>query len=362
MPFPIRAAVLRELNAPVTIEKMELDDPAPDEVLLEVKAAGICHSDLHYIDGSIPRPLPLVLGHEAAGVVIAVGSNVSSLSVGDHVIPLFCPECGECENCRSGKTNVCKHFGAHNNAPRIFQNGEPIYRASLGTFASHALVPEIAVTKVRKDAPFDRVFYCGCGVTTGVGAVMFDAKVNAGEKVVVFGAGGIGLNVIQGARLAGAGMIVAVDANPAREADARQFGATEFVNPKEISGKLSEALLALTAGGADHCFECIGNVQVMKEAVDATNPFWGRCTIVGIAGHDQVLEVNAVGMMMGRSVKGSLFGGAKGRTDVPKVIDWYMDQKINLDDLITHKISLDEVNHGLDLLRNGESIRTVMIP
>ena len=360
MPVTIKAAVLRALNQPLSIETLELDDPADNEVLIEVRAAGVCHSDLHYIDGSIQRPLPSVLGHEAAGVVVAVGSAVTSVALGDHVIPLFCPECGECEHCRSGRTNVCQKFGAHNAGPRLRSGGEPVYRSSLGTFASHALVPEYAVTRIREDAPFDRVFYCGCGVTTGVGSVMFDAKVAEGDKVVVFGVGGIGLNVIQGAALAKSSMIIAIDTNPAREADARKFGATHFVNPRAIDGELTAALHALTKTGADHSFECIGNVDVMREALDATNPYWGRCTIVGIAGHDKQLQINPVGMMMGRSLKGNLFGGARGRTDTPKVVDWYMDGKINIDDLVTHSLPFEKINEGFDLLRRGESIRTVL--
>lgn len=360
MPTIIRAAVLRELNAPLSIETMEIDDPGPGEVLVEIKAAGICHSDLHYIDGSIQRPLPSVLGHEAAGIVTAIGEGVDDLKIGDHVIPLFCPECGECRNCRSGRTNVCEKFGTQNAQARLSAAGEPVYRASLGTFATHALVPAYSVVKVRPDAPFDRVFYCGCGVTTGVGAAVFDAAVAAGDRILVFGVGGIGLNVIQGAALAGATTIVAIDANPAREVEARRFGATHFVNPRECPDLVAE-LREITAGGADHSFECIGNVDVMRQAIDATNPFWGRCTIVGIAGHDQALSIDPIGMMMGRTVKGSLFGGAKGRTDTPKIIDWYMDGKINIDDLVTHSLPFDRINEGFDLLRRGESVRTVII-
>lgn len=360
MPIKIRAAVLRELNSPLTIETLELDDPRDNEVLIEVKAAGICHSDLHYIDGSIPRPLPTIPGHEAAGIVVAVGSKVDGLVPGDHVIPLFCPECGECRNCLSGRTNVCEKFGSYYGEARIRAGDEEIQRTSLGTFATHALVPDFSVLKVRKDAPFDRVFYCGCGVTTGVGAAMFDAKVERGDKVLVFGAGGIGLNVIQGARLADAAMIVAIDANPAREVEARHFGATHFINARDFGDRLTGHLVELTGGGADHSFECIGNVDVMRTAVDATNSFWGRCTVVGIAGHDHELKLNPVGLMMGRSVKGSLFGGAKGRSDTSKVIDWYMQGEINIDDLVTHSLTLDQINEGIDLLREGKSIRTVL--
>ena len=360
MSTTIRAAVLHEINAPLTIETLELDDPRPDEVLIEVRAAGVCHSDLHYIDGSLPRPLPSVLGHEAAGVVLKVGDKVRSLKPGDHVIPLFCPECGECENCRSGRTNVCLRFGAHNAETRITQNGRPVHRSSLGVFATHAVIPEHAAVAVRKDAPFDRAFYCGCGVTTGVGAAVFDAKVETGDKTLVFGVGGIGLNVIQGAKLAGAAMIVAIDANPAREDSARAFGATHFVNPRTLDGDLVEHLTALTGGGADHSFECVGHVGLMRQAVEATNPFWGRCTVVGIAGHDHELTLNPTVLMLGRSLKGSLFGGAKGKTDTPKVVDWYMDGRIRIDELVTHAMTLDEINEGFDLLRRGESIRTVI--
>jgi S-(hydroxymethyl)glutathione dehydrogenase / alcohol dehydrogenase len=362
MPLEIKAAVLRKINQPLSVESFLLDDPRDDEVLIEVRASGICHSDLHYIDGSLPRPLPSILGHEAAGVVLSVGSAVKSLKVGDHVVPLFCPECRECANCTSGKTNYCLRQGALNSEPRIWQDGKPVYRSSLGTFATHALLPEIAVSKIRSDAPFDRVFYCGCGVTTGVGAVMFDAKVERDSTVVVFGVGGIGLNVLQGARLAGARMIVAVDTNQDRESNSRKFGATHFVNPHKIeASNLVAELTKLTGGGADYTFECIGNVTVMQQAFEASNPFWGLTTIVGIAAHDSRTSLNPMMFLTGRRIKGSIFGGAKGRTDLPKVVDWYMNGAINIDDLVTHRLSLEQINEGFDLLKAGKSIRSVMI-
>lgn len=361
MPTKIKAAVLHEIKKPLRIDTLLLDDPDPHEVLIEVRAAGLCHSDLNYMDGLYPRPLPCVIGHEAAGVVVAVGSHVSRLKPGDHVIPLFSPECRECENCTSGKTNVCKEFFAMNSRPRMTTlSGEPMNRATLGTTATHALLPESYVCKIRDDAPFNRVFYCGCGVTTGVGSAVFDAKVERGDTVVIFGVGGIGLNAIQGSRMVGAKMIVAVDTNPQREAVARQFGATHFVNPKQINGDLGQHLFGLTGGGADCSIECIGNVEVMRHAILSTNPCWGRTVLVGVAPAGSAIQIDPHAFLTGRKVWGGIFGGAKGRTDLPKVVDWYMNGDINVDDLVTHTLRLEDINDGYDLMRRGESIRSVI--
>jgi S-(hydroxymethyl)glutathione dehydrogenase/alcohol dehydrogenase len=357
----IRAAVLHAINEPLVIEELELDDPRPDEVLVQIKAAGLCHSDLHYINGSLSRPLPTVPGHEAAGVVLACGSAVKSVRPGDHVVPLFVPQCGSCESCLSGRTNLCRYFGVPESEPRIFRAGEPVGRSStLGTFATHALANERSLVKVRSDAPFNRIFYCGCGVTTGVGAAVFDAKVQPGSSVIVFGIGGIGLNVLQGARLAGASTIVAVDTNSEREAMARKFGATRFFNPATCDGDVAAALLALTEGGADYSFECIGNTAVVEQAFNACHPLWGRCTVVGVTPNGKMSSFNPQSFLMGRSISGSIFGGAKGRRDIPRMVDWYMDGIINIDDLVTHRIKLDQINEGFDMMRSGESIRAVI--
>lgn len=361
MPTMIKAAVLHEIGKPLRIDTLILDDPDPHEVLIEVRAAGLCHSDLNYMDGKYPRPLPCVIGHEAAGVVLQVGSHVTRLKPGDHVIPLFSPECRECDYCESGKTNVCREFYGMNSKPRMTTlSGEPMTRATLGTSATHALLPESYVCKIRDDAPFNRVFYCGCGVTTGVGAAVFDAKVERGSSVVVFGLGGIGLNAIQGARLCNAKMIIAVDTNPEREAIARKFGATHFVNPKQVNGDLEKHLFDLAGGGADYAIECIGNVEVMRQAILSTHPAWGKTIIVGVAPAGSAIKIDPHAFLTGRRVSGGIFGGAKGRTDLPKVVDWYMNGDLNLDDLVTHTLRLEDINDGYDLMRRGESIRSVI--
>ena len=339
-----------------------LDDPRPDEVLIEVRAAGLCHSDLHSIDGLLPRELPSVIGHEAAGIVVAVGDKVRTLVPGDHVIPLFNPECRECVNCTSGKTNVCIQFNALNDrGPRLKTlTGEPVHRTSLGTTATHALLPESFAVKVRNDAPLNRIFYCGCGVTTGVGAALWTAGVKRDTKVVVFGVGGIGLNAVQGAKLAGASLVIAVDTNPGREEAALKFGATHFVNPRALDEDLVQHLVKLTGGGADYCIECIGSVDVMRQAIQSSHACWGKTVIVGVAPHGSIVQLDPFSLILGRTITGSAFGSAKGRTDVPKVVDWYMNGHINIDDLVTHTLALEEINHGYDLMRRGESIRSVI--
>jgi S-(hydroxymethyl)glutathione dehydrogenase / alcohol dehydrogenase len=362
MPIETRAAVLHAPNTPMTIETLTLEGPGPGEVLIEIKATGLCHSDLHIMKGSLPGVFPSVLGHEAGAVVVECGANVTGLKPGDHVIPLFCPECGECPQCRSGKTNICMHFATGTQQPKLFLDGKPIHQTGgLGTFSNYTVVKALALAKIRKDAPLDRAFYIGCGVTTGVGAVLFTARVEAGTSVVVFGVGGIGLNVLQGARMAGAGMIVAVDTNSAREAIARKFGATHFVNPKELGKDLVSHLFALTQGGADYSFECVGNTDLMRQAFDCTNTFWGVSTVVGAAPHGQDAAIGPFSLLLGRRWQGTMFGGAKGRTDVPKVVDWYMDGTINIDDLVTHTLRLDQINEGFELMKRGESIRSVVV-
>ena len=362
MPTKIKAAVLREVNKPLVIEELLLDDPRPDEVLIKVHAAGLCHSDLNSMEGKFPIKLPSVVGHEAAGIVIAVGDRVRTIAVGDHVIPLFSPECRECANCISGKTNVCLQFdpmGDHETRITTL-TGEPVHRSTLGATATHALMPEIAVVKVRDDAPLNRIFYCGCGVTTGVGAAMWTAGVERDTKVIVFGVGGIGLNAIQGAKLAGARLIVAVDTNPGREEAARKFGATHFVNPQALNGDVVQHLVELTGGGADYCIECIGNVDVMRQAIESSNRCWGKTVIVGVAPFGTSVVLDPFSLIQGRTITGSAFGSAKGRTDVPKVVDWYMNGDINIDDLVTHTLALEDINEGYDLMRRGESIRSVI--
>ncbi|HKU98818.1 MAG TPA: S-(hydroxymethyl)glutathione dehydrogenase/class III alcohol dehydrogenase, partial [Vineibacter sp.] len=344
--------------------------PKQGEVLVEIKATGICHTDEFTWSGADPEGLfPAILGHEGAGVVLEVGPGVTSVAPGDHVIPLYTPECGVCKSCRSGKTNLCTAIRATqgkglmpDGTSRFSLKGQPIHHyMGCSTFANHTVLPEIAVAKIRKDAPFDKVCYIGCGVTTGIGAVINTAKVEAGSNVVVFGLGGIGLNVIQGARMVGAKMIVGVDLNPARQAMAEKFGMTHFVNPKEVPGDLVQHLVALTDGGADYSFECIGNVQVMRQALECCHRGWGVSTIIGVAGAGQEIATRPFQLVTGRVWKGTAFGGAKGRTDVPKIVDWYMEKKINIDDLITHTLPLERISEGFDLMHRGESIRSVVV-
>ena len=364
-----RAAVATAAGKPLSIETVELEGPKEGEVLVEVKATGVCHTDLFTLSGDDPEGIfPAILGHEGAGVVVDVGPGVKSLKKGDHVIPLYTPECRQCDYCTSGKTNLCQAIRATqgkglmpDGTSRFKLNGEPIFHyMGCSTFSNHTVVPEIALAKVREDAPFDKICYIGCGVTTGIGAVINTAKVEPGANVVVFGLGGIGLNVIQGARLAGANMIVGVDMNPAKEAIGRKFGMTHFANPKEIEGDLVPYLVDLTKGGADYSFECIGNVNVMRQALECCHKGWGESIIIGVAGAGQEISTRPFQLVTGRVWKGTAFGGAKGRTDVPKIVDWYMDGKINIDDMITHTLPLDDINKSFDLMHDGTSIRTVV--
>ncbi|MDF1586238.1 S-(hydroxymethyl)glutathione dehydrogenase/class III alcohol dehydrogenase [Marinimicrococcus flavescens] len=366
----VKAAVAWEAGKPLSIETVQLEGPREGEVLVEMKATGLCHTDLFTLSGDDPEGLfPAILGHEGAGVVVDVGPGVTSLQKGDHVIPLYTPECRECDYCTSHKTNLCQKIRVTqgrglmpDGTSRFSMNGKKIHHyMGCSTFASHSVVPEIALAKIRKDAPFDKVCYIGCGVTTGVGAVIFTAGVKPGDNVVVFGLGGIGLNVIQGARIAGADKIVGVDINPARKELAEKFGMTHFVNPKEVEGDLVPYLVDLTDGGADYSFECIGNVNVMRQALECCHKGWGTSVIIGVAGAGQEISTRPFQLVTGRVWKGSAFGGARGRTDVPKIVDWYMEGKINIDDLITHTMPLEDINKGFDLMKKGESIRSVVI-
>jgi S-(hydroxymethyl)glutathione dehydrogenase/alcohol dehydrogenase len=367
----VRAAVAWKADEPLAVETVQLDGPKAGEVLVEVRATGICHTDEFTRSGADPEGLfPAILGHEGAGVVVEVGPGVKSLKKGDHVIPLYVPECRECEYCVSRKTNLCQAIrvtqgqGVMPDGTSRFSIGGTKLHHYMGTstFANYTVVPEIALAKIREDAPFDKVCYIGCGVTTGIGAVINTAKVEPGANVVVFGLGGIGLNVVQGARLAGANMIVGVDLNPARRALAAKFGMTHFVNPKDMSeAELVPYLVNLTKGGADYSFECIGNVKVMRQALECCHKGWGVSVIIGVAGAGQEISTRPFQLVTGRVWKGTAFGGARGRSDVPRIVDWYMDGKINIDDLITHTLKLDDINKGFDLMRAGESIRAVVV-
>jgi len=364
-----RAAVAFEAGKPLSIETVELEGPREGECLVEIKATGICHTDEFTRSGADPEGLfPAILGHEGAGVIVDTGPGVSSLKKGDHVIPLYTPECRQCDYCTSGRTNLCQAIRETqgqglmpDGSSRFSLGSEKVFHyMGTSTFSNYTVVPEIALAKIREDAPFDKVCYIGCGVTTGIGAVINTAKVQPGDNVIVFGLGGIGLNVIQGARLVGADMIVGVDINPARKAIAETFGMTHFVNPKEVEGDLVPYLVDLTKGGADHSFECIGNVSTMRQALECCHKGWGESTIIGVAGAGEEISTRPFQLVTGRVWRGTAFGGAKGRTDVPKIVDWYMDGKINIDDLITHKLSLDDINEGFDLMHAGESIRAVV--
>ena len=364
-----RAAVAHKAGEPLTIETVELDGPKEGEVLVEIKATGICHTDEFTLSGADPEGVfPAILGHEGAGVVVDVGKNVTSVKKGDHVIPLYTPECRQCGYCTSGKTNLCQAIRETqgqgvmpDGTSRFSIGGENLFHyMGTSTFANHTVMPEIAVAKIREDAPFEKVCYIGCGVTTGLGAVMNTAKVEPGTNCVVFGLGGIGLNVIQGLRIAGADMIVGVDLNPARKEMAERFGMTHFVNPSEVEGDMVPYLVDLTGGGADYSFECIGNVEVMRTALECAHKGWGESIIIGVAPAGAEIATRPFQLVTGRTWKGTAFGGARGRTDVPKIVDWYMDGKINVDDLITHTMPLDDINNGFDLMRAGESIRSVV--
>jgi len=365
-----RAAVAFAAGKPLEIATVDLEGPREGEVLVEIKATGICHTDEFTRSGADPEGLfPAILGHEGAGIVVDVGKDVMSLKKGDHVIPLYTPECRQCEYCLSGKTNLCQAIRVTqgqgvmpDGSSRFSLGGKKLFHyMGTSTFANYTVVPEIALAKIRADAPFDKVCYIGCGVTTGIGAVINTAKVEPGANVVVFGLGGIGLNVIQGARLAGANMIVGVDLNASRKPLAEKFGMTHFVNPKEVEGDLVPYLVNLTKGGADYSFECIGNVDVMRQALECCHKGWGVSVIIGVAGAGQEIKTRPFQLVTGRVWKGTAFGGAKGRRDVPKIVDWYMDGKINIDDLITHKLKLADINEGFDLMHAGKSIRSVVV-
>ena len=364
-----RAAVAWQAGQPLTIETVDLEGPRAGEVLVEVKATGICHTDWFTLSGEDPEGLfPAILGHEGAGVVLEVGAGVTTLAEGDHVIPLYTPECRQCKFCLSRKTNLCQKIRSTqgkglmpDGTSRFSIGGKPLlHYMGTSTFANHIVVPEIALAKIRKDAPFDVVCYIGCGVTTGVGAVLFTAKVEAGANVVVFGLGGIGLNVIQGAKLVGADKIIGVDLNPGREAMARNFGMTHFINPKDVTNVV-DAVVQLTDGGADYSFECIGNPTTMRQALECCHKGWGQSIIIGVAPAGAEISTRPFQLVTGRQWKGSAFGGARGRTDVPKIVDWYMDKKIAIDELITHRLKLEDINRGFELMKSGESIRSVVV-
>jgi S-(hydroxymethyl)glutathione dehydrogenase/alcohol dehydrogenase len=365
-----RAAVAFEAKKPLEIVEVDLEGPGAFEVLVEIKATGICHTDAYTLDGLDSEGLfPSILGHEGAGVVLEVGAGVTSVQPGDHVIPLYTPECRQCKSCLSRKTNLCTAIRATqgkglmpDGTSRFSYKGQTIFHyMGCSTFANHTVLPEIAVAKIRTDAPFDKACYIGCGVTTGVGAVVNTAGVEPGSNVIVFGLGGIGLNVVQGARLAGASMIVGVDINPAREDWGRRFGMTHFVNPKCVAGDLVQHLVQLTDGGADYTFDCTGNVEVMRQALEACHRGWGESVIIGVAEAGKEIATRPFQLVTGRVWRGTAFGGARGRTDVPTIVDWYMDGKIQIDPMITHTMPLERINEAFDLMRSGESIRSVVI-
>ena len=364
-----RAAIATAAGKPLAVEEVTLDGPKAGEVLVEIKATGVCHTDEFTLSGADPEGIfPAVLGHEGAGVVVDVGAGVTSVKAGDHVIPLYTPECRQCDYCTSGKTNLCQAIRTTqgkgvmpDGTSRFSVGGDKLFHyMGTSTFANHTVMPEIAVAKIREDAPFDKVCYVGCGVTTGIGAVINTAKVKPGDNVVIFGLGGIGLNVVQGARLAGANMIVGVDINPARKEMAEQFGMTHFVNPKEARDDIVAHLVNLTGGGADFSFECIGNTQTMRQALECCHKGWGESVIIGVAGAGQEISTRPFQLVTGRVWRGTAFGGARGRTDVPRIVDWYMDGKIQIDPMITHKMPLDKINDAFELMRKGESIRSVV--
>lgn len=365
----VKAAIAHSPRQPLTIEMVDLEGPKSGEVLVEIKATGVCHTDAYTLSGADPEGLfPTILGHEGAGVVVEIGPDVTSLKPGDHVIPLYVPECRHCKFCLSGKTNLCQAIRLTqgrgvmpDNTSRFSLNGQPLYHyMGTSTFANYTVLPEISVAKIRHDAPFDKVCLIGCGVTTGLGAVVNTAKVEPGANVVVFGLGGVGLNVIQGAKMVGANMIIGVDLNPAKRALAEKFGMTHFVNPQEIDGDLVSYLIDLTDGGADYSFECIGNINVMRQALECCHKGWGVSVIIGVAGAGEEISTRPFQLVTGRVWKGSAFGGAKGRTDVPKIVDWYMNGKINIDDLVTQVMPIERVNEAFDLMHKGLSIRSIL--
>lgn len=363
-----RAAIAYKAGEPLVIETIDLEGPKAGEVLVENMATGVCHTDAFTLSGDDPEgAFPAILGHEGAGIVREVGAGVTSVKVGDHVIPLYTPECRECDFCLNPKTNLCQSIRTTQGAglmpdgtSRFSINGENIlHYMGTSTFSNFTVLPEIAVAKVRKDAPFEKICYIGCGVTTGIGAVVFDAKVEAGSTVAVFGLGGIGLNVIQGARMVGASRIIGIDLNPDKVEIAKKFGMTDFINPNDVDDVV-EAITDLTNGGVDYSFECIGNVDVMRQALECCHKGWGESVIIGVAGAGKEIATRPFQLVTGRVWRGSAFGGARGRTDVPKIVDWYMDGKINIDDMITHVMPLEEINTAFDLMHAGKSIRSVV--
>jgi S-(hydroxymethyl)glutathione dehydrogenase / alcohol dehydrogenase len=369
MTMKTRAAVALAAGQPLSIETVDLDGPRAGEVLVEIRATGVCHTDAFTLSGEDPEgAFPAILGHEGAGVVIEVGPGVKSIRKGDHVIPLYTPECRECEYCLNPKTNLCQAIRATqgrglmpDGSSRFSLDGRPLlHYMGCSTFSNYTVLPEIAVAKIREDAPFDKVCYIGCGVTTGIGAVVFTAKVEPGSTVAVFGLGGIGLNVVQGARLVGADRIIGIDTNPSKAPLAERFGMTDFINAAETPDVVAE-IIALTNGGVDYSFECIGNVKVMRQALECCHKGWGTSVIIGVAGAGQEIATRPFQLVTGRNWRGSAFGGARGRTDVPRIVDWYMDGKINIDDLITHTMPLDEINTAFDLMHEGKSIRSVVL-
>jgi S-(hydroxymethyl)glutathione dehydrogenase/alcohol dehydrogenase len=364
-----RAAVAFAAGEPLSVQTVQLAGPKQGEVLVEVMATGICHTDAFTLSGADPEGIfPSIMGHEGAGVVREVGPGVASVAVGDHVIPLYTPECRQCKFCTSGKTNLCGAIRETqgqglmpDGTSRFSMNGDPLYHyMGTSTFSNFTVLPEIAVAKIRPDAPFDKVCYIGCGVTTGLGAVMNTAKVEPGSTIAVFGLGGIGLNVLQGARMVGADRIIGVDLNNDRKALGEKFGMTEFINPSEVDDVVA-AIVDMTDGGVDYSFECIGNTDVMRQALECCHKGWGESIIVGVAAAGKEIATRPFQLVTGRVWKGTAFGGAKGRTDVPKIVDWYMNGKINIDDLITHTFSLDDINEGFDVMHKGESIRSVVV-
>ena len=364
-----KAAIAFEAGKPLEVVTVDLEGPKAAEVLVEIKASGVCHTDEFTRSGADPEGLfPAIFGHEGAGVVVEVGAGVSSVKKGDHVIPLYTPECRQCKSCLSRKTNLCTAIRSTqgkgvmpDGTSRFSYEGRMVHHyMGCSTFSNYTVLPEIAVAKIREDAPFEKVCYIGCGVTTGVGAVINTAQVEPGANVVVFGLGGIGLNVIQGAHLVGANKIIGVDVNPKRKALAERFGMTDFVNPRQIKGDLVGHLVELTGGGADYSFECVGNVDLMRQALECCHRGWGVSVIIGVAGAGQEIKTRPFQLVTGRVWKGTAFGGARGRTDVPKIVDWYMDKKIHIDELITHVMPIERINEAFDLMHRGESIRTVV--
>ena len=362
------AAVAFEAGKPLEICDVELEGPKEGEVLVELKATGVCHTDAFTLSGDDPEGVfPSILGHEGAGIVVEVGPGVSTLKPDDHVIPLYTAECRECEYCLNPKTNLCQAVRETqgqglmpDGTSRFSLNGKPImHYMGCSTFSKYSVIPEISLAKVREDAPFDKICYIGCGVTTGIGAVVFQAKVEKGSTVAVFGLGGIGLNVVQGSKMAGASRVIGIDINPERESLGKNFGMTDFINPTEIDNVVDQVIQM--TGGVDYSFECIGNVEVMRQALECCHKGWGESYIIGVAGAGQEISTRPFQLVTGRTWRGTAFGGARGRTDVPKIVDWYMDQKINIDDLITHTMKLEDINKAFDLMHSGESIRSVVI-